>query len=152
MRARSARSWAQLFGLITLLTAGFLAALLSQPTSADGLLRVRILDVGQGDAILIDAPTGEHLLVDGGPDLEVVSALSHFLAPPKRFAVVVASHNDADHIAGLPSVLSRYSVESVWLSGALHTTGVYEAWLSAVGCSGARGDGSRWPRPALRRP
>lgn len=136
--ASRARNRAQLAFAIFLLIAGFIVQLTTRPSAANGLLRVRVLDVGQGDSILIDTPTGEHLLIDGGPDDVVLGQLVKYLAPPQRFALVVASHNDADHITGLPAVLGRYAVERVWVSGATHTTGVYERWLRAIQDSGAQ--------------
>ncbi|MBI4023193.1 MBL fold metallo-hydrolase [Candidatus Berkelbacteria bacterium] len=120
------------------LVVGLLVQVLEQPEAANGLLRVRVLDVGQGDAILVDTPSGEHLLVDGGPDDSVLVGLSRFLAPPPTLTLVVATHNDADHIGGLPAVLETYPVTEVWITGAIHTTETFERWLRAIPGSGAR--------------
>lgn len=79
-------------------------------------LSVSFLDVGQGDAILIEGPTGIQLLVDGGRDREVVRALPRALGPLDRsIDAVLATHPDADHIGGLPDVLARYRVSHVLL-------------------------------------
>lgn len=77
-----------------------------------GILRVSFLDVGQGDAILIDSPTGRQVLIDGGPaDGGVVRRLGALLAWHDRaIDVVIPTHPDADHIAGLIDVLARYQV------------------------------------------
>ena len=68
-------------------------------------LRVSFLNVGQGDAILIQSPTGVEMLVDGGPDRSVLREL------PKRMGlldrsidIVVETHPDRDHIAGLSEI------------------------------------------------
>ncbi len=72
-----------------------------------GLLKIVFIDVGQGDATLIVAPTGETLLFDGGPP----DALAAVRAALDRYAggrldVVVLSHVDADHLAGLVGLLA----------------------------------------------
>ncbi len=81
-------------------------------------LDVHVLDVGQGDAILAVAPSGASLLVDGGPDgtrllLEVAAALPR---GERSIDIVVASHPQADHIAGLFSLLDRYRVGTLIVS------------------------------------
>ncbi|MBL8682357.1 MAG: DNA internalization-related competence protein ComEC/Rec2 [Myxococcales bacterium] len=89
----------------------------AQPT---GILRVTMIDVGQGDAILVDLPDGEAMLVDGGgvivgPDpgeRVVVPALA--LRRRRRLAVVVASHPHPDHVNGLRAVLRWASARELW--------------------------------------
>ncbi len=72
-------------------------------------LTVRILDIGQGDAILITSPAGATVLIDGGPDEELAAQLLVSYGV-KRLDAVVATHPHADHIAGLPQVLARFPV------------------------------------------
>jgi competence protein ComEC len=81
-------------------------ALSSGPPSS---LTVRFFDVGQGDAALLTSPAGVSVLVDGGPDPAQVATELVALGV-KRLDVVVASHPHADHVIGLPSVLSRIPV------------------------------------------
>jgi competence protein ComEC len=77
----------------------------------DALPRFSMLDVGQGDSILIQAANGAQLLIDAGPDEKVLSELAKVMPPGDRsIDVVIATHPDADHIVGLPMVLSRYDV------------------------------------------
>ncbi len=77
-------------------------------------LQVQFLDVGQGDAILIQAPTGEVMLVDGGRDAGVVRQLSQELGWFDRdIDVLVSTHPDLDHIGGLVDVLARYTVGTI---------------------------------------
>ena len=82
------------------------SALASGPPSG---LMVRFFDVGQGDAALLTTPEGASVLFDGGPDEEQV-ARELASVGMKRLDVVVASHPHADHIVGLPAVLTRVPV------------------------------------------
>jgi competence protein ComEC len=76
-------------------------------------MSVYFLDVGQGDAILIDSPTRGRILIDGGPDRSVLTELGKILPfGDKRIDVVIESHPDRDHIAGLPEVVSRFNVSA----------------------------------------
>ncbi len=100
---------------------------------AAGKLKVSFLDVGQGDSILLTTPHRHHILVDGGPGHAVLSRLGEEMAFNEHdFDLVVVSHNHADHIAGLNDVLSRYNVQKMWISGAIHTTNDYLNMLDLI--------------------
>ncbi|MEI8339140.1 MAG: MBL fold metallo-hydrolase [bacterium] len=78
--------------------------------------RVYFLSVGQGDSSLIVWPGGRLTLIDVGPDSSVVSQLKLVLPfYRKDIDLVILTHLDADHIGGLDSLLSLYSVHEVWL-------------------------------------
>lgn len=80
-------------------------------------LRVSFLDVGQGDAILIRTPSGHDMLIDGGPSDAVLARLGEKMNYfDREIDVVVATHDDADHITGLVPVLQRYDVDTIVLS------------------------------------
>jgi len=85
------------------------AAVFSLP---DGKLHIYFLDIGQGDAILLRTPGGRTILVDGGPDpLLLTSRLGQVLPFwQRRIDLVVATHADQDHIAGLVPVIEHYEV------------------------------------------
>ncbi len=111
----------------------------------DGQLHVWFLDVGQGDAILIQAPDGRQILVDGGPS---PSALLDQLGEVLPFwdhslDLVVLTHPDADHVSGLLTLFERYTVTTV-LDSVASTDKAAAPWLSAV-------DGARAARqPAVK--
>ena len=76
-----------------------------------GPLKVYFLDIGQGDAIFVDTPTHKRLLLDGGRNKKVLTELGQILPfGNKDIDVMIGSHPDADHIGGLPEVVSRYNV------------------------------------------
>lgn len=96
-------------------------------------LTVSFLDVGQGDAIFIEAPTGEQMLVDGGPDRRVLSQLSRTMPWLDRsIDVVVATHPDKDHIGGLTSVLDSYRINHVLTSGSTADTDIFAGLVEKV--------------------
>ncbi len=77
-------------------------------------LKVVFLDVGQGDAIYIEAPNGRQVLIDGGPDASLLSRLSQVMPFADRsIDMIVATHPDQDHIGGFPLLLDNYKVESI---------------------------------------
>jgi len=73
-------------------------------------LRVYFFDVGQGDAILIQK-AGQQILIDGGPNKKILTKLGQ--AMPfwdKNIELVISTHPDHDHLAGLNYVLERYKI------------------------------------------
>ncbi len=77
-------------------------------------LEVAFLDVGQGDAILVRAPLGRTILIDGGPGRNILSRLAKELPLfSDQIDVLMETHPDTDHVGGLPDVLGRYAVRAV---------------------------------------
>lgn len=72
------------------------------------------LDVGQGDSLLLLDPAGHAVLVDGGSDVGLLDrALRRHGV--ERFDVVVATHGDTDHAAGLEEVVGFGALGELWL-------------------------------------
>ena len=82
-------------------------------------LKVVFLDVGQGDAILIEQGT-QQVLIDGGPDGQtLLNELGKYVPFwDRNIELVMESHPDADHITGLIDVLKNYSVGAVMQTSA----------------------------------
>jgi competence protein ComEC len=99
-----------------------------------GRLAVTFLDVGQGEAILIEGPGGQRILVDGGPGGEVLSGALGRRLPfhDRRIDLVVVTHPQADHIGGLPQVLESYDVGAVLDSRFESGSPFYEALTEAA--------------------
>jgi competence protein ComEC len=102
----------RLVGILALVAVVTWLALRGLP---DGRLHVYFLDVGQGDAILVQAPDGRQILVDGGPNptalLNELGAVLPFW--DRSLDLVVLTHPDGDHITGLVPLLDRYRVAQV---------------------------------------
>ena len=81
-----------------------LVLLLAASAPTHGRLTVTFLDVGQGEAILVEGPAGHRVLVDGGPSGEAItSALGrHLPFDDRRLDLVILTHPQLDHIGGLP--------------------------------------------------
>lgn len=102
--------------LFALLFAGACAAVwgavYAQTPHSSGVLTFSVLDIGQGDGLYIEGPTGIQLLVDAGPhDGAVLRALPHEMPVGDRsLDAVIETHPDADHMGGLVDILARYTV------------------------------------------
>jgi competence protein ComEC len=108
-------------------------------TPASDRLTVTFMDVGQGDAILIEGPAGHRVLVDGGPSGRAVSEGLGREMPfwDKRLDLVVLTHPEEDHLNGLVTALERYDVKSVLASPVESDSAAYGVWREAVDREGA---------------
>src|SRR6185503_17045602 len=105
-----------------------------------GIMTVSFLNIGQGDAIFIDAPSGRQALIDGGPDTSVLRKLPDVMPWYDRsIDVVIPTHPDADHIAGLVDVLSRYDVPYILQSSVKGNTAVWNALEKEIDDDRAKG-------------
>ncbi len=99
-------------GLVAVVLLGFAAAgegVDDGPGPQRNELRLSVLDIGQGDAILIEPPGADAVLVDGGPPgagLEAQLA-DHGVG---SLAAVVATHEESDHVGGLLEVIAEREV------------------------------------------
>ncbi len=100
-----------------------------------GVARVTVLDVGQGDAILIEGSRGGRLLIDGGPDPDrlLVELDRRIPAWDRRIDALVLSHPHEDHVAGLALLLDRYRIGRVFEPGMRGPGPGYAAWLERLG-------------------
>jgi beta-lactamase superfamily II metal-dependent hydrolase len=108
------------------------------PPSGDEL-QVHVLNVGQGDSILIIAPGGKSVLVDAG----VPGSGKVVIDAMKRYGVdhidlMVATHAHADHIGGADEVMRRTRVTTVLDSKVPNSTKNYEDFLSAINETGVK--------------
>lgn len=99
----------------------------SWPEKRDDL-KIVMLDVGQGDAFYIRTPEGRDILIDGGPDRSVLWELGSVM-PPFDYTLeyVIATHPDADHIAGLAEIPEMFFIDTLITNGVQKETGVSQA-------------------------
>jgi competence protein ComEC len=108
----------------------------------DGRVHVVALDVGQGDAILVETPGGGRLLVDGGPDPDRLLVALDARIPPwdRRIDLVVLTHPHEDHVAGLPLLVERYRIGRLVDPGMAGTGPGYAALQTALARRGLHSD------------
>ncbi len=125
LRSSGAVSWTCAGALALAALWAWLACVAIEPS---GILTFATLNVGQGDALYIESPSGVRVLLDGGPDSSVVNELSKVMPiSAHSFDAIIESHPDSDHIAGLVSVLSRYNVGALIEPGIPKNTATAEA-------------------------
>jgi len=128
-RVRRGALWA-VAALVLVVTVGSAAAIFGPAPSG---IRVRALDVGQGDAYLVEFDR-RTILIDGGPDpARLLAELGASLPPWNRHIDVVAlTHAHADHADGLIGVLERYEVGLAIEPVGLNPGTVATAWADRI--------------------
>lgn len=106
-----------------------MAAVPLAPGIPDSVLRITFLDVGQADAVLIQAPGGEVVLVDAGRG-DITRTLRQFGV--SRIDLLVATHPHADHIGGMAGVIGSFPVRYYMDNGQPHTTATYRRLLGVL--------------------
>jgi competence protein ComEC len=139
-RVLRARGWS-----VALAAALLVVLLVRLPTPGwppDGWVLV-MCDVGQGDALVLNAGSHRAVVVDTGPDPTLVDRCLDRLGV-QRIPAVVLTHFHADHVDGLPGVLASHRV------GELEVTALREPTYGAAAVSQeARGSGVPVRVPAL---
>ncbi len=108
----------------------------------DGQLRVNFLDVGQGDAAAITFPTGQTMVIDGGPQYGSYDTGRAVVAPYlwdhgiRRIDYLVASHPQADHIGGQIALLRLFPIGELWHNG-IHRGGMVAGLWQQAAARGA---------------
>ncbi|MEO8168077.1 MAG: ComEC/Rec2 family competence protein, partial [bacterium] len=117
--------------------------------SREGMLRASFIDVGQGDACLIEFPDGKTMLIDAGPKSADYDAGERIIIPflkrkgIKNLDYIVASHPHADHIGGFASVFKAFDVSEVLESGQPARDPVYREYTEMLHAEKCRVDTAR---------
>lgn len=92
-----------------------------------------MLDVGQGDGLFIESPTGTQVLFDMGPAHKALGPLSRVMSPFDRsIDAVIVTNPDADHIGGFADIFKNYKVGMILESGALTDSKVYQNFREEI--------------------
>lgn len=118
--------------------------------TARGELVINMLNIGQGDAIYLRTPQGRDILIDGGPDRSLLNELGEVMPfYDHQLEVVIATHDDLDHIGGLVELKGIYDVQMMINNGLHKTTALAQAlaeWETGGRGSDAQGRQSFSPR------
>ena len=91
------------------------------------VLTFAMMDVGQGDALFIESPTGTQIIVDGGPGKNILKELPKLMPFWDRsIDAVVVTNPDKDHISGFTDILKLYTVDAVFEPGTINDSGTYK--------------------------
>lgn len=102
-------------------------------------LAVYILNIGQGDAIFIEALNGNQILIDGGPNKKVMSELAKIMPfYDKTIDAIILTHPHEDHLNGLNEILKNYKVGAVLESGNRGETASYDVFQKLIKENGAK--------------
>jgi competence protein ComEC len=107
----------------------------SNPTGQN--LKVSYINVGQGDSILIQTPTGKNVLIDGGKS-DQATTIENYLhsAGVSTLDDVIATHADSDHIGSLDSIIKDFNIGKVYMPNVTNTTYTFEDLLTAMKSKG----------------
>ena len=107
------------------------------PGPVSGKLVIRFLDIGQGDAELIQLPTGETILIDSGDrGKPTVDLLKNYGV--KEINLAIATHPHADHIGEMRDVMRAFKVHELWDAGFNNPTNTYVSMLQEVKAQGVK--------------
>ncbi|GAI23902.1 unnamed protein product, partial [marine sediment metagenome] len=97
------------------------------------LLEVNFFDVGQGEAIFIETSSRHQILIDGGPSPVILEKLAESLPFwDRKIDLIILTHPEHDHLAGLIEVLKRYKVENILWTGVVRDTAEYKEWQRLI--------------------
>jgi len=107
--------------------------LLTAASVPDSRLRTSFLNVGQGDAVLVQKGS-QQILIDGGPSPQAVSLELGRKMPfwDRTIDLIIFTHPHADHLTGLIEVLKRYKVKHVLFPQMKYKSPLYDEWLRII--------------------
>lgn len=96
-------------------------------------MRISVFDIGQGDSLLLRTPYGHTILIDGGPTEAIREKMSEVLFPwEKHIDLVMLTHPDFDHVAGLNALLRYYDARTIVWTGVERETKEFALWKKTL--------------------
>lgn len=97
------------------------------------LLKVHYIDVGQGDAILIQTPGGKNIMVDTGTNASTNTVTSYLQKLGiTKLDVLVGTHPHEDHIGGMDAIINMFQVGKIYMPRVSTNTETYKDVLTAI--------------------
>ena len=101
-------------------------------TSNDGNLKVHFIDVGQGDACIIEQ-NGHYMLIDAGPNSGEKNLINYIDGLGiTKFDYVIGTHAHEDHIGGMDKVIKNYEIEKFLFPRSTTTTRTFESFVTEL--------------------
>lgn len=127
-----------LWCLVALILLSFGLYVISR-NSFPNLLRVSFLDIGQGDAIFIEAPNGSQFIIDGGPDNNLLKELGKVM-PFFDHTIdgIMVTNDDSDHYSGFIGMLDRYSTAIEFESGTKKESTLFDLYKDKLSKHGVK--------------
>ncbi|MES2409573.1 MAG: MBL fold metallo-hydrolase [Patescibacteria group bacterium] len=111
--------------VLVLISISFL--FISHSAGHGGRLFISFLNIGQGDAIYIEAPNGRQIMVDGGPDEVVLRELGRVMpAFDRSIDAILITNPDKDHIGGFIDIMQKYKVDNIIEPGTTSPSDTYK--------------------------
>lgn len=96
-------------------------------------LTFHLIDVGQGDSMLLEMPNQKTILIDGGPPEAAMDLLTYLKKQNvSQIDLLVVTHPHIDHIGGLLPVMKKFPVQQIIDSGKIHSTKTYQEYIKYI--------------------
>ncbi len=117
--------------ILLLIFVSFILTSCSNPYS--NLLSIHMIDVDQGESILIITPSNKTILIDGGESSQSRKIKSYLTKHRvKKIDLLVATHPHSDHIGGLSDIINNFKVEKIFMPKKIHTSIAFENLLNTI--------------------
>jgi len=121
------------FILFSLFFGNFIAWKIVFDLARTQFFEVNFFDVGQGEAIFIQTPEKNQILIDGGPDSKILEKLAKEMPFwDRQIDLMILTHPERDHLIGLIEVLKSYEIENVFWTGVKKDIPEYTEWKKII--------------------
>jgi competence protein ComEC len=132
MMSKVRTSW-KIVVILIFIFANVIVWIQSQTGKPHDYVTVAFLNIGQGDAIFIESPTKNQIMIDGGPAHKVLAELRKVMPWYDRsINTLIVTNPDADHYAGFIDVLNNFKVDQVVEPGTISKTETYSYFENLV--------------------